>query len=163
MCAITCPMSRLESPHIISLPEPGGLTASSRTSMSGVAACTQESTYQWWIHSKVAAQIWRMVNMGHSPSHASTIPLVLNPVTGAMKAVYRVVFDDWFSTVSYTAEDLLPDFTSAEWSRNLVILFSSIQVKMMRSPTMAPHVPLSSCPETAQSGTLPTPRCLSPL
>ena len=57
-----------------------------------------------------------MVHMGHSPRHASTIPLVLNPSSGAMKAVYHVVLDDWFSTVSSTVDDL-PDFTSAEWSQ----------------------------------------------
>ena len=57
----------------------------------------------------------RMVNMGHSPKHASTVPLVLNPATGAISAQFNVVFDDYFSTVA-AGTDQLPDFNSPEWS-----------------------------------------------
>ena len=56
----------------------------------------------------------RHVNMGFSPKHASTVPLVLNPSTGSLTGQYHVVFDDWFQTVT-SSVDSLPDFNSPEW------------------------------------------------
>jgi hypothetical protein len=44
----------------------------------------------------------RMLNMGLSVKHASTVPLVLNPNTGAITLAFHVVFDDWFATVDAT-------------------------------------------------------------
>jgi hypothetical protein len=41
----------------------------------------------------------RTINMGTSPLHASTVPLILNPDTGAITAAFHVVFDDWFATI----------------------------------------------------------------
>ena len=58
----------------------------------------------------------RMVMMGHSPRHASTVPLVLNTTTGTITAQFHVVFDDWFATVA-ADPDQLPDFTSPEWMK----------------------------------------------
>ena len=55
-------------------------------------------------------------NMGHSPKHASTVPLVLNPATGAITTAFNVIFDDWFATVTLTM-DSLPDFKSAELNK----------------------------------------------
>jgi hypothetical protein len=52
--------------------------------------------------------------MGNSTKHASTVPLVLNPETGAITAQFHVVFDDWFATVTST-ENELPDLNSDEW------------------------------------------------
>ena len=57
----------------------------------------------------------RTVNMGLSPFHASTVPLVYNPATGSITAQFHVVFDDWFSTIA-TSIDNLPDFNSPAWS-----------------------------------------------
>jgi hypothetical protein len=45
---------------------------------------------------------------------ARTVPLVLNPETGAITAQFHVVFDDWFATVTPT-ENELPDLNSDEW------------------------------------------------
>ena len=56
------------------------------------------------------------INMGHSPKHASTVPLVLNPASGAITTTFHIIFDDWFATVTSTM-DLLPDFNSAEWNK----------------------------------------------
>ena len=56
------------------------------------------------------------INMGHSPKHASTVPLVLNPASGAITTTFHVIFDDWFAMVTLTM-DLLPDFNSAEWNK----------------------------------------------
>ena len=53
--------------------------------------------------------------MGLSPFHASTVPLVYTPATGSITAQFHVVFDDWFSTIA-TSIDNLPDFNSPAWS-----------------------------------------------
>ena len=58
----------------------------------------------------------RAVNMGLSAKHASTVPLVLNPETGAITPQFHVVFDDWFATIA-TSADNLPDFNSDEWAK----------------------------------------------
>ena len=47
------------------------------------------------------------INMGHSPKHASTVPLVLNPATGAITTTFHVIFDDWFATVTSTMDSLI--------------------------------------------------------
>ena len=54
--------------------------------------------------------------MGLTPDHASTIPLVLNLDTGAITPQFHVVFDDWFTTVTTSIDDL-PDFNSTAWSK----------------------------------------------
>jgi hypothetical protein len=58
----------------------------------------------------------RAIYMGNSPKHSSTVPLVLNPETGAITAQFHVVFDDWFATVAASESDL-PDLQSKEWTR----------------------------------------------
>ena len=50
-----------------------------------------------------------MQYMGLSPKHASSVPLVLNPTHSSLTAQFYAVFDDWFATVSASA-DQLPDF-----------------------------------------------------
>jgi hypothetical protein len=52
--------------------------------------------------------------MGHSKHHASTVPIGLNPASGAITSNFHVVFDDWFATVFSTVEQL-PDLNSVEW------------------------------------------------
>ena len=56
----------------------------------------------------------RMMFVGMSPLHASSVPRCLNPDTGAITAQFHVVFDDSFTTVAADFKDL-PDFDSAEW------------------------------------------------
>ena len=56
----------------------------------------------------------RMVMMGHSPKHASTVPVVLNTDTGTITPQFHVVFDDWFTTVTADLATL-PDFNTPEW------------------------------------------------
>ena len=56
------------------------------------------------------------VFMGLSPKHSSTIPLVLNPGTGAITPQYHVVFDDEFTTIG-TNEDSMPDLNSDLWAK----------------------------------------------
>jgi hypothetical protein len=41
------------------------------------------------------------VDVGHSPSHAGSVALVLNPHTGHVSPQFHVVFDDLYSTVAY--------------------------------------------------------------
>ena len=44
------------------------------------------------------------LNLGWSPRHASTVPLVLNLTTGNISPQFHVVFDDWFTTVNSTTD-----------------------------------------------------------
>ncbi len=62
----------------------------------------------WMPHSRHAS------HMGNSTKHASTVPLVLKPETGAITAQFHVVFDDWFATVTST-ENELPNLNLDEW------------------------------------------------
>ncbi|MHA7811762.1 MAG: hypothetical protein ACX933_18325, partial [Marinobacter adhaerens] len=56
----------------------------------------------------------RCVYLGMSASHASTVPLVLNPATGSITPQFHCVFDDWFTTIATSVDDL-PDYNSPEW------------------------------------------------
>ena len=38
--------------------------------------------------------------VGKSPKHASNVPLVLNPSTGAITGQFHTVTDDWFATIA---------------------------------------------------------------
>ena len=58
----------------------------------------------------------RCMYVGKSPTHASTVPLVLNPDTGTIIPRFHVVFDDWFQTVSTDVKDL-PDFNDPAWKK----------------------------------------------
>ena len=54
--------------------------------------------------------------MGLSPDHASPVPLVLKLDTAAITPQFHVVFDDWFTTVTSSVDDV-PDFNSSAWSK----------------------------------------------
>jgi hypothetical protein len=58
----------------------------------------------------------RSVNMGFSPTHSTTVPLVLSPLTGHITSQFHVVFDDWFATIS-SSIDQLPDFNTNAWAK----------------------------------------------
>jgi hypothetical protein len=51
--------------------------------------------------------------LGFSPKFASSVPLVLNPDSGAITSQFHVMFDDWFATVAAGSEP--PDFTTDAW------------------------------------------------
>jgi hypothetical protein len=57
----------------------------------------------------------RAVFVGFSPKHATTIPLVVNLVSGAISPQFHCVFDDWFSTV-FSDPDRIPDFEQSPWT-----------------------------------------------
>ncbi len=48
------------------------------------------------------------VYLGHSPMHAGSVALVLNPQTGHVSPQFHIVFDDIFSTVSHMREQTIP-------------------------------------------------------
>ena len=48
------------------------------------------------------------IYVGHSPSHAGSVALVLNPRTGHVSPQYHVVFDDLFTTVAYMKKSEVP-------------------------------------------------------
>jgi hypothetical protein len=56
----------------------------------------------------------RCIYVGLSKKHATSVPLVLNPITGSITAQFHVVFDDWFATIASSVEHL-PNFNSDEW------------------------------------------------
>ena len=56
----------------------------------------------------------RHVYIGTSRYHASTVPLILNSMTGYISPQFHVVFDDWFATIGASKNDI-PDFKSNEW------------------------------------------------
>ena len=62
----------------------------------------------------------RGLNLGWSPKHASTVPLVLNLPTGKVSPQFHVVFDDWFSTVSSEPDGKEEAIDSDEWNSLLV-------------------------------------------
>ena len=62
------------------------------------------------------------IYVGHSPSHAGSVALVLNPKTGHVSPQFHVVFDDAFSTVPYMDQKQVPPNWASlvEQSRELV-------------------------------------------
>jgi len=62
------------------------------------------------------------IYVGHSPSHAGSVALVLNPRTGHVSPQFHVVFDDTFSTVPFMDQSQVPSNWSdlVENSRELV-------------------------------------------
>lgn len=58
----------------------------------------------------------RCMYVGVSDKHASSVPLVMNPLTRTTTTPWNVVFDDWFATVA-SVEGELPDFGSDEWQK----------------------------------------------
>jgi hypothetical protein len=50
----------------------------------------------------------RYIYVGHSPSHAGSVALVLNSRTGQVSLQIHVVFDDLYSTVSYMEKSEVP-------------------------------------------------------
>ncbi len=60
------------------------------------------------------------LNLGWSPKHASTVPLVLNLTTGKVSPQFHVVFDDWFSTVSSKPDGTEEPIDGEDWTNLLV-------------------------------------------
>jgi hypothetical protein len=58
----------------------------------------------------------RFIYMGVSSKHATTVPLLLNPDSGVISPQFHVVFDDWFTTIGASNEQL-PDFNSEQWNK----------------------------------------------
>ncbi len=48
------------------------------------------------------------VYLGHSPIHAGSVALVLNPQTGHVSPQFHIVFDDNFTTVSHMRDETIP-------------------------------------------------------
>ena len=48
------------------------------------------------------------IYVGHSPAHAGTVALVLNPRTGHVSPQFHIVFDDLFTTVPFMNKNQLP-------------------------------------------------------
>ncbi|KAL7461231.1 hypothetical protein ACHAXS_001651, partial [Conticribra weissflogii] len=48
------------------------------------------------------------IYVGHSPVHAGSVALILNPTTGHISPQFHVVFNDTFSTVPHMREETVP-------------------------------------------------------
>ena len=48
------------------------------------------------------------IYVGHSPAHAGSVELVLNPKTGLVSPQYHVVYDDQFSTFHHMCDLTVP-------------------------------------------------------
>ena len=48
------------------------------------------------------------IYLGHSPTHAGSVALVMNPKTGLVSPQFHVVFDDTFSTVPHIRSGTVP-------------------------------------------------------
>ncbi len=48
------------------------------------------------------------IYVGHSPFHAGSVALVLNPQTGHVSPQFHVVFDDHFMTVPFMEKNEVP-------------------------------------------------------
>ena len=71
------------------------------------------------------------VNLGWSPKHASTVPLVLNLDSGHVSPQFHVVYDDWFSTVvSGESPQEAEELTSPKW----INMFSNERVQVFLDP-----------------------------
>ena len=55
------------------------------------------------------------VNLGWSPRHASTVPLVLNLTTGHVSPQFHVLFDDGFTSVDSSEQSIDDGIESEEW------------------------------------------------
>jgi len=55
------------------------------------------------------------MNLGWSPKHAATVPLILNLTTGHVSPQYHVLFDDWFSTVDSSDQSSEDAIESQQW------------------------------------------------
>ncbi|CAJ1928502.1 unnamed protein product, partial [Cylindrotheca closterium] len=93
----------------------------------------------------------RQENRG-CPFHASTVPLVLNPRTGAITPQFNCIFDDWFATLSANVDDV-PTFMEEQWQH----LFGDSQFQFPTddndpsSLTPQSQVPLSYEPSALDS------------
>ena len=83
------------------------------------------------------------IDVGHSPYHAGSVALVLNPKILHISPQFRVAFDDDFSTVSFLSSDDVP----RNWADLVVKSESSIDedydlaevcVKAQCDPTIPP-------------------------
>jgi hypothetical protein len=63
------------------------------------------------------------IYLGHSPRHAQTVPIVLNPRTGLCSPQYHVVFDDNFSITTASTKNKLPDNWSELFNHSRVDCF----------------------------------------
>ena len=48
------------------------------------------------------------IYLGHSPMHAGSVALILNPTTGHVSPQYHVTYDDSFETVQFMRDGIKP-------------------------------------------------------
>jgi hypothetical protein len=74
------------------------------------------------------------IYVGRSPSHASNVALILNPMTGHISPQFHVVFDDDFTTVPYLRKmEVPPHWAELVRSSAEVQLYTEHQVSTWQS------------------------------
>ena len=61
------------------------------------------------------------IYLGHSPSHAGSVALVMNPKTGLVSPQFNLVFDDNFETVPQLRAGTVPRVCGLEDRKSVVI------------------------------------------
>jgi hypothetical protein len=84
------------------------------------------------------------VNLGFSKQHATSVPLVLNPATGNITPQWNVCFDDYFTTIASSTDDL-PDFQATEW-RDMFGTSTYHFPTDSNDPILPSHVPSAALP-----------------
>ncbi|CAJ1969872.1 unnamed protein product [Cylindrotheca closterium] len=88
----------------------------------------------------------RQIYVGMSKRHASSVPLCLNPDTGAITTQFHIVFDPTFLTMATNIDDL-PDFGSEAWSK---LFGDSVYQYVLDDPEDPLHPPDPPPPLTAR-------------
>ena len=96
------------------------------------------------------------VYLGHSPLHAGSVALVLNPGTGHVSPQYHLVFDDEFSTVRHLRAGTVPrnwrelvessSFSSTEEQYSLDDTWLNQNALNLDDPNSAPLISASTSP-----------------
>ena len=89
------------------------------------------------------------IHLGHSPAHACSVALVLNPSTGHMSPQYHLVFDDEFTTVRHMCEKTVPP-NWREFMETSSFSFTEEQFSLadvwLRNDSLDPSYPNSAPP-----------------
>ena len=86
----------------------------------------------------------RCVNLGFSKNPATSVPLVLNQATGNITPQWNVCFDDYFTTIASSTDDL-PDFQATEW-RDMFGTSTYHFPTDSNDPILPSHVPSAALP-----------------
>lgn len=105
------------------------------------------------------------IYLGHSPLHAGSVALVLNPSTGHVSPQYHVVFDDKFTTVNHMRTGTVPSnwrdlvenssFCSTDEQFSLADVWLRENTFSTDDPASAPPLPTAEAIEVSEGASTP--------